>query len=283
MVTRTLQDFGLTENEACIYREAVKVAETNPYALSKATGIPRTTVYEIIMSLSLKGLLDLKRSDGLSKQQTSIRAKNPSILRTILKKRHEELVHLENDVVHVLPFLKGDFHSLAPNADFQFFPGIEGAKHVFILDQSLPDQESLCWNYKIPDDAFGRDFINANIDEEIHHTRTHRQKDISPLNDWTRHVFTYQCQRDPKYLGMKEFRYIENPLFTLQVRLEITGNQVQIVSVEGDECWGLVIKSETLATSMRSIFMLQWQMALPITAEVVKSWGSNDFFEAEKQ
>jgi hypothetical protein len=240
-------------------------------------------VYEIIMSLSLKGLLDLKRSDGLSKQQTSIRAKNPSILRTILKKRHEELVHLENDVVHVLPFLKGDFHSLAPNADFQFFPGIEGAKHVFILDQSLPDQESLCWNYKIPDDAFGRDFINANIDEEIHHTRTHRQKDISPLNDWTRHVFTYQCQRDPKYLGMKEFRYIENPLFTLQVRLEITGNQVQIVSVEGDECWGLVIKSETLATSMRSIFMLQWQMALPITAEVVKSWGSNDFFEAEKQ
>lgn len=280
IITRALIDFGLSENEAAIYREALKRTETNPYALAQATGIPRTTVYEIIMGLSLKGLLELKRSDGLTKQQTRIRAVNPSVMRKILQKKRDELVRVENDVVHILPMLKSDFLQADPNADFQFFPGIDGAKKVFQMDET--SQPSFCFNYKIPDDVFGRDYIDLDIDQEINHKKTYLPKEIFPLTDWTRHVFTYHFQRDQRFLDIKDYRYLDNPLFDLKVRLLIIGNQVRIISVENDECWGLIVRSLTLATSLKSIFMVMWPAAIPLTAKIITSWGPNEFFEAEK-
>lgn len=78
--TKVLKRFGLTDNEIDIYIECLKNEELSPFQLSKLTGIPRTTVYDCLMSLSLKGLIELEQSDGFQKQQTRVRGKNPSEL-----------------------------------------------------------------------------------------------------------------------------------------------------------------------------------------------------------
>ena len=85
-VDKTLVAFGLTDKEARVYRAALNYEETSPFALSRETKIPRTTVYEILFNLSLKGLVTLVQSDGFSKQQTRIKARNPSMLREISSK-----------------------------------------------------------------------------------------------------------------------------------------------------------------------------------------------------
>ena len=116
MILETLKRFGLSENETKVYLESLKHNETSPFQLSKATGIPRTTVYDVVMELSLKGLIELEQSDGIQKQQTKIRAKNPSILRTILQGKRKELTSLELDILNFLPNLKADFHQNKVNA-----------------------------------------------------------------------------------------------------------------------------------------------------------------------
>ena len=131
IVQKTLLKFGLSPNEATIYRAALKHEETSPYELSKVTLIPRTTIYEIVMSLSLKGLIEVQRSDGLTKQQTKIRAKNPSELRSILHKKRTELTDIETDIVSILPQLKGDYHQSGANADFVFYPGTTGPQKIY--------------------------------------------------------------------------------------------------------------------------------------------------------
>lgn len=283
-IASTLASFGLTKSESQVYRQILREQETNPYAIAKATGIPRTTVYEILTSLALKELIELKKSDGLTKRQTRIIAKDPSFLRTIIRKRRNELAQVDAEIVHILPMLKKDYLTAKPNADFQFFPGIEGAKKVFLNtcldDVDLPEY---VFNYKIADDTFGREVINTIVDKENKRKNIKIPKEILPLSDWTKHCLTYHFGRDPRYIESTNMRYIDQPGFDITSRLSIKGNRIWIVSVEGEECWGVIMKSKTLAQTLIEIFNVLWHIATPITADVISSWGENEYLLAEKE
>lgn len=285
-VQKSLLRFGLTVNEAKIYRAALKHEESSPYILSKATGVPRTTVYEIVMSLSLKGLIGVERSDGLTKQQTRIRAKNPSELRSILHKKRTELTEIETDIVSILPELKGDYHKQEANADFEFFPGIEGAKKVYFNETHEEiDLQSYAWDYQMPMDAFGMETTNEDVAKSIdlQIKARYKPKVLLPLNDWTRHVMAYQYGRDRSYIKYCDYRFIDNPVWKLKQRISIKGNRIRITNVENGEVWGLIINSQSLAKSLESMFQLMWVTAVPVTDEVIRNWGENEFLKAEKK
>ena len=287
MVLQTLKKFGLSENETKVYLESLKYNETSPFQLSKATGIARTTVYDVIMGLSLKGLIELEQSDGIQKQQTKIRAKNPSILRIILQDKRRELTSLELDILNFLPDLKSDFHQNKVNADFQFFPGIDGAKKIYMDKMIFELQMPIyVWDLQMPMDIFGRKEMNDLVQEEIEmrENAKHPVKELMPLNDWTKHVLTYQYSHNPEYIKAWEMRYIDKPEFILNQRIAIQGDWLRIISAKDNEIWGLKIKSKLFAQSLRSVFLLTWEIGQPVTEEVVKSWGKNDMYlEEQKQ
>ncbi|MEA3357484.1 MAG: helix-turn-helix domain-containing protein [Patescibacteria group bacterium] len=283
---RILKKFGLSDTETSVYLEALKHDQLTPYSISKLTGIPRTTVYDILMNLSLKGLVKLQQSDGFSKQQTLVRAQNPSTLRKIIRKKQKDLTTLEVDIVSILPQLNDDFHKSNPNADFLFYPGIEGFQKVY-LDRRLLDidVERYTWDLLMPMDVLGKDKLNKLVDRQhkMFKQHKHKPKEIIPLNNWTKHVLTYQVSRDPKYLKDREIRYIESPAFDLSAEINIIGNQIRISCAQDDEVWGLTISSKALSKTFRSIFLVQWAMAKKISPELVKSWGENKFLKAERK
>lgn len=284
LIERILAKFGLSENETSLYLALLKTGSTSPFHLSRVTNIPRTTIYEIITSLSLKGLITLERSDGFTKQQTKIKAHDPSALRAILWQRRKDLTMLESDVVSILPQLKQGFSKEEANADFQFFSGIEGAKKVYesevMEDVDLP----ICvWDYQMQMDAFGREFINTlvNRDTEIIKRGKHKEKELFPLTDWSKHVVTYQYGRDKQYIHERQLRYIDNALFTTKQRISVKGNIVRIVCVEDGENWGIVIHSPALVKTFSSWFAFMWQMGTPVTDTTMKQWGDNEQLKAE--
>jgi hypothetical protein len=165
-INKTLIKFGLTDNETKIYLETLKEDDLSPFKLARLTGIPRTTVYEILMSLSLKGLVRLESSDGFTKQQTRVKAKNPSILRDLLWQKRQNISNLELEIVDILPSLKGDYHQSESNADFQFFPGIQGAKRVYFTEYiANPHLPIHAIDNMMPMDVFGRQAVNQDIDK----------------------------------------------------------------------------------------------------------------------
>ncbi len=281
---RIFKKFGLDEKETSIYLEALKHEELTPFALAKITGIPRTTVYDAIMSLSLKGLVELEESDGFQKQQTKIKAKNPSELRTILQKKREDLAHLEWDILNIMPFLKKDFHQDKSNSDFRFFPGIEGAKHVYQLslanDLDLPVYS---FDYLFESDIFGSLEMDKIVDKSLDkRPRKNKEKRIIPLTDWSKNVLSYQIGRNKDYLMTKDIRYVEDKVFIINQRIEISGSWVRIISVKEKEIWGLIINSKLLAQTLESIFNLVWRQATPITFDLVQSWGEDPITKAKK-
>ncbi len=283
-ILKTLKKFGLSDNEALVYVEALKEDELSPYQISKLTGIPRTTVYDVLMSLALKGLVELDQSDGFTKQQTKVKAKNPSVLRKILQQKRDESVKLEVEIADILPELKGHFHKDNANADFKFYPGIEGARQVYSKIEDDIATEEFLWTYLMPLDAFGSDFINKDVKQgTVNRKKTGiNGKLLIPLNPWTKHVLTYQYQLDNDYLANREFRYVESPMFECFLELSIQGSMVRIACIEENEVWGLSMNSEALSKTLKSIYIFMWNAATPVTVELINSWGENKFLRAQR-
>lgn len=281
LIDHALVRFGLTASEAKVYRSALSLAETSPFELSRITGIPRTTVYEIVGDLALKGLLTIKKSDGFSKQQTKITAKNPSILREVIAGRREELAETELDIVDILPNLKSGFAGGENHTDFRFYPGIIGAREV--MEMGMNSEMTYSWNCMLPMDAFGREYTNKIVDLENKNSKYSNTKYLIPLNKWTKHALSYQTQRNKGYLKNHQFRYIDSPGFNIHQEIYLKGQRIYIICADGDETWGMVIKSKSLTSTFGSMFLWMWEKATPITMNLIQSWGPNEFLEAEKR
>lgn len=283
-IQRTLSKFGLTANETTVYLETIKHEETSPFELSRLTKIPRTTVYDILMSLSLKGLITLTQSDGFTKHQTRIKAKNPSELRNILHQKQQDLISLEIDILDILPQIKQTYQKKEAQADFRFYPGIQGAEEVYYQSYNSDVRAPvIVFNNLMPVDAFGRKKVNQDAIQGTAELvkKGVRIRHLIPYTEWTRHALSYQFGRDPNYIFAREMRYIDNPVFDLHQRTTIQSNRITICCIKGDEAWGLIINSPSLASTLTSIFELLWVQATPVTPAFVKSHGENLFLKAE--
>ncbi|MBN2101040.1 helix-turn-helix domain-containing protein [Candidatus Dojkabacteria bacterium] len=281
---KTLKKFGLSENEIAVYLECLKEEDLTPYRISRLTKIPRTTVYDVLMDLSLKGLVELQQSDGFTKQQTLVKAKNPSALRNVLRQKRKDLLSLEIDIIDILPQLKGDYHEKQANADFKFYPGIEGARKMLYNEEIAEiDLPVYIWTDRMPVDIFGYEKLDPIISRWTRLMEKHKRKskEIIFLGDWTRHVLSYQLERDPDFLKTREFRYPDYPDTNIAQQIIIKGNHVGMACVHEEEVWGLHITSPALAHSLTTIFNAQWMSSNPLTPEIIRSWGPSEYLKAQ--
>lgn len=281
-----LNNLGLSENETKVYIEALKHEQVSPFMIAKQVGIPRTTVYDVMFNLALKGLITIKQSQGLEKQQTWIVAKNPSTLREMIFKRRKELAKLEVELVDVLPLLKNEYIKQESNTSFQFFPGIKGAKQVMSQTYEAKAHSTLrVFESLMPMDTLGKKLINEDVDIGLQSKRTTNTsiKSLITLNKWTKHVLSYQHQRNKDYVRLHNFRYIDNLLFNINLDISLLEDTVRCVCAQDNEAWGLIIKSVKLITTLNSLFDMVWITGKEITEKDIKEWGKNEFFEAEKE
>ncbi|MDD3647372.1 MAG: helix-turn-helix domain-containing protein [Candidatus Dojkabacteria bacterium] len=284
---KVLEKYGLSDKEIIVYLECLKHSESSPYSLSKATKIPRTTIYDVLMDLALKNLVELEQSDGFTKQQTRVKAKNPSELRKNIRERRQSLEDLEIDLLEILPELKGTYHKeRSPNAAFQFYPGIEGAKKTYYgLEGKERIYDDIAWTYLIRADAFGHREIDKDMASENRKLRLAGRKirEIVPLNDWTRDILVYTHIQNPDFMNTWDYRYVDSPMFKMYLRFAVAGTRIRITSIEDDEMWGVMINSKLLSDSIRSIFELTWTLATPVTEKILKEWKRESVFSRVKR
>lgn len=279
-----LSNLGLSENEVKVYVEAIKHEKIAPYALAKAIGMPRTTVYDVMFNLALKGLITIRQSQGLEKQQTWIEAKNPSTLRDMIFNQRKELAHTEVELIDILPLLKGEYIKHIKNTNFQFYPGIEGAKQVMNQTNEAKSNSTLrVFESLMPMDTLGKKIINEDVDSGLQSKRTTNTsiKSLIALNKWTKHVLSYQHNRNKDYIKLHNFRFIDNPLLSINLDISLLEDTMRCICTQDNEAWGLIIKSVKFAKTLESFFDILWTSAKEITEKDIKKWGTNEFFEAE--
>lgn len=284
-INQVLKQFGLTKNEILVYLEAIKHEEISPYQLSRNTHIPRTTVYDIMMSLSLKKLITIKTSQGLEKQQSWIVPQNPSILREIVRQRKQELNKLEVHIVDILSDLKKGFLANQNTSFVRYYPGIDGVKQVLEKLNNVPTKSDvMVFDHLMPMDTLGKVYTNADVQKglTVGIKKNIRRKTIIPWNRWTQHVLSYQYGRNPDYITHNNFRYVDIESFQLHQDIYIIADIVYIITAKGDEAWGAAITSRLLFLTFSSLFSVIWQLGTPIHEKTMQLLGKSEFIDTNK-
>jgi sugar-specific transcriptional regulator TrmB len=150
----SLENLGLNENESRVYVAMLSLGPAPILAISKASEIKRTTVYNVLESLNRKGLARID-IHGFKKLYA---AEHPQKLETMLDSRKVELANL-------LPQLEGLYNLKGGESFIKYYAGAESIKNVhFELLESLQHNNEFLVigdpdNWERVNESFASDFI----------------------------------------------------------------------------------------------------------------------------
>jgi sugar-specific transcriptional regulator TrmB len=241
ILKKQLEKLNLTQREADVYVELLELGETTVEQISRKSKIKRTSVYDVIEALKGKGLIGTTKR----KKRTLYYAEDPRILENQLE---EKKTVLEG----ILPQLLSMASCIDKKPDVKYFEGSEGIKNVYQDTLNYPGQEILMWGttdvFKYFDEEYMWDYyLKKRIEKKIWMRAIGQNLGI---------VQKIQAE-DKKYL--RETRLYDSPELNLEVEINLYGKRkIGIMSFK--ENLGLIIESEKIYTTLKTIFELNWKM-----------------------
>lgn len=239
MLSEELRRFGLNEKEAILYLALLELGESNIGQLAKKSGIKRTTVYDVLDALKSKGLASEIQKD----KKMLYSAKDPRSLETALDEKKERLHKMLPELLSIANFLDN-------KPKIRFYEGGEGIKEVYRDTLRYPDQELLAWVSEEAIHAFDEKFLND------FYLPRRIQKKI-----WVRAIVPdieeMQAYRGLDQPSLRRTKLISATSYPITVEINLYGrNKIGIMSFS--EKVGLIIESEKISTTLKSIFESQW-------------------------
>ncbi|MDP3836691.1 MAG: helix-turn-helix domain-containing protein [bacterium] len=237
MIISTLKQIGIEEKQARIYLACLELGETSIKEIAKKAGIKRTSIYDVI---------DVMIDSGLIKVTTKAKKKRfvasePDELKAIIKKR-EALLN------QIMPQLASLNNSGQIKPKVWFYEGVVGLKKVY--DDTLEHHDSTVYQWA-SNDMFTAidaewlfDYVRRRVKAKVKalciatdtpEIRDFKSKDVSDL---------------------REIRIVPKELFPFEIELDVYGNRVAMIS--GRDKIGIIIESESIASTLKMIFKLCW-------------------------
>jgi sugar-specific transcriptional regulator TrmB len=240
MIIKDLQRIGLNDKEASIYLAALELGESNIQQLAKKSGVKRTTAYDIIESLKSKGLM----SQAIHGKKTLFYASDPH-------KLEDEIEEQKHVLRRILPELLTVANALDSKPKIRFFEQAEGIKEVYKDTLNYPDSELLAWVSPDAIEAFDLDFLDN------HYLPRRVEKKI-----WVRaiapEVKEMKGYKEVDEKSLRKTRLADAQMFPLRVEINLYGkNKIAVMSF--DEKFGMIIESQKIFETLRSIFEMNWK------------------------
>lgn len=242
-ILEQLIEYGLSPQEAKVYIFLIENLESPAFKVSKGTGIPRATIYLILESLRKKGLVTISKRNNVSYYLSE------SIGR--LKKNIQDKLNLADLLIPQL-------RSLAATERFspalKLYVGKEELKNVF--------EDML-------------EVIEAKKLKQIHVISDAEILTALPkyLPEWIKKreglgTYTYMIAESLNGRAVYETNKLRQVrLFptdiTFDCSINIYGDKIACISVNGDEVYGAIIESRTIANTMRQLFRMVWDSLEP--------------------
>ncbi len=251
---RQLTSSGLGEKEATVYTALFELGGGFPSSVAEYTGINRTTVYDILLSLSVKGLVNEIKRKNKQYYQPEKPAKLLKYLKNKVAIAEEELEKAES----AIPDLEGIYQLSAGKPKVFYFEGIEGILSVY-EDHITVDKpyEMKAWaNAMQLENILPTQFFDR-------YRKTKQKKHITtrgifadtPVN----HGFLKR-----RYAGFRpeivpKIRYTPANLFPFKAEITIYGEKrVSIINLDTQHYSGVIIEDATIHGLMSMIFEVCW-------------------------
>ncbi len=241
-----LKTIGLDEKEAKVYLAALELGPTSIQLLTQKSGIKRSTVYEMLKSLSGKGLV----SESTKGKRPVIIASEPENLKRSLKSKEQLL----NDI---LPELRSICNIGFIKPGITFYEGKEELKRIY-WDTLSTKEKTTYWISPIQSisETLGEDFLNKYVEE-----RTRRKI-------WAKSIHITSRKAQYKYIEpqfhkktLREMRFTPIEI-NIPDTIVIYDNKVAVMSSR-KEGFGFVVESGDYAKTMRIFHDLLWNISKP--------------------
>lgn len=254
---KKLEGVGLSEKEAQVYAALLELGGGYPSKIAQTAHLNRTTVYKILTSLSIRGLVsEVEKRNKLFYQveEPKSLARYASSQITIAERQLDEAKRL-------LPSLEG-LYSLSPNKPVvKFFEGQEGALAVYQTHVDVSDKYEMLSVSNTGDllnflpEKFRNDYIKKK--EKLGITT----RAILPDTELdTKYSETIYAKFDKKI--WPKLRHVSKDKFPFKSDMTIYDkNKVSFVNFNEPQFAGTIIEDQVIHDMMVMIFELAWQSA----------------------
>jgi sugar-specific transcriptional regulator TrmB len=239
--TTLLEEIGLTQAESRVYLAAAQLGESLHKTLADRAQVKRSTLYEMLPGLIEKGLIT-----------ESVRGKRKFLVAQDLQGYLEDRKARLEKVESIVPQLRALLATATSKPRLLLYEGVEGVKKVW-YDHLLQKQEVL--------EVVGTENIQPELQKYLKQyyiiERTRRRISTKMLISGPAVAGILNTKTDPYEL--REVKAMDGKLFPIPVALDIYGDNVSITLHRADsEPIGLIIRSQEIATTLRSLFNFIW-------------------------
>ncbi len=143
ITVRTLQDIGLSENEAILYALMLDNPRSTVQELGTHTPFPRTMLYYVLKQLMMRELVSTKKDAW----RTVYIAEDPQRLYDLLAQREQEFERETSTVRALIPRLKKQYRLAGERPNVRMFEGVEEYQQV--LEDILASSPKEIQSYEV--------------------------------------------------------------------------------------------------------------------------------------
>lgn len=262
MFNQLLQQIGLSEKDAEVYLAALELGTQPASVIAKKAGLKRPTTYMILDVLKKKGLV----SEYTGSNVKYFTAVSPEYLLSFVEKQRRELSQHQRELEQFLPQLQSLANPYSLNPKVRFFEGLSGIEKA--MNETLTSSEPLrC--YSTMDAWFARqdtkDFIMWYGKQRM--KKKIPLRSINPDTDIARKYLEDDYPEVDVNPEMSHFRWLPKDIQIFSNEINIYDNKVSIACI-GKELLGIIIESESIAQTQKSIFEAAWRASLPAKWEL---------------
>jgi len=258
-IKNNLQKVGLTDKEAVVYSTLLELGGAYPSKIAEITKINRSTVYKILLDLSIKGLInEIEKS-----KKNFYQIENPRRITRYVKDKVNIINDQFENAQKLIPEIEGLYNLFADKPKVLYFEGQEDVMQIYSdhLNVTKP-YEMVAW----ANTTYLKDLLKLKF---FFHYRKTKEK----LGITTRGIVP-DTEYDQKFvnntyknIGIAEkywpfMKYIPHQDFSFQGEITVYGeDKVSIVNLNKNHFTGTIIQDKTIHNMMKMIFELSWKGA----------------------
>lgn len=256
-LVKKLAKSTLTDKEALVYVSTLELKGAFPSRIAKYAGLRRSTTYNILTTLSIRGFVnEIKNSNKIFYQ-----IEKPDNVLKFTKTKLRQAEESVNQISEILPEIKNIYEIDANHPKITYYSGEKGLFEMFddMTINQKPYEMLNFTNVREYDnvlDSSNKDFFKEYIKRKEKNNITTRI--IMPDSEEDRRV------RGLFYNGIKEkiqpvCRYIEKGRFPSSSEVTVYGtNKVAIANFKKNYETGVIIEDQAIHDMMKTIFELSW-------------------------
>ena len=242
-LSKNLKTIGLSDKEIAVYISLLELGKGTVSIIARRAHINRTTGYDVLDSLSAKGLVSISGKEPKQEYTAESPEKIEKYIASEIQKLHSALKLAETTLV---PELKS-IHNVSDKPRVKFYEGEEGLKEVY--EDTLTSSEPIRAYATVDDMHKGL----PNYFPKYYKRRAQAGIHIRAI------VPDTEIGRDRKAYDkdeMRETALVPKDKYYFSPEICIYDNKVMIASWK--EKLGIIIESSEISDAMKKIYELAW-------------------------